>query len=446
MMHPVYRYRLWRLGTLRDLRKLRRLQWQSERDMLAMRDYFLTALLRHAHEHVPYHHDVLEECGAVSSSGEVDLGAFERIPYLDKDTIRARGADLYSDDLDTRQWSFNSSGGSTGEPVRFAQEHEVGYVRAMTHLFDEWSGRRLGDSCALLWGSPRDLAEKPSRRALRRRRTRKTLVMNAFAMTPDTMRDYVRQMNEFKPHQILAYAGSLYELARFIRREGLQIHSPAGIMTSAESIYPEQRQLIAEVFRAPLFDRYGSREAANIACECDHHEGLHVAAPTHLVELLKDDGTLAGPGEGGEIVVTCYTTFAMPLIRYRIGDRAVWADGPCSCGRVWPLLKEVSGRVNDSFLTPGGGTLDGCYFTMAFFGKEWLERFQVVQEEPDVLTVFLVLRAPAPPKEELDRELAAYTDHVHLVLPDARVDFRVVDEIQPSPQGKHRYTISRCSV
>jgi phenylacetate-CoA ligase len=440
MMHPVYRYRLTRMGTLRQLRQVRQLQWAPQAAVQAMRDQKLTELLRHAHGHVPYWREVLESCGAVTGGGHVDLAAFRRIPYLDKDTIRRRGSDLHSD---AREWFFNSSGGSTGEPVRFVQEDEVGLGRALTLMYDEWSGQKIGERFALLWGSPRDLAEKPTWRSRYRRHTRRVLVMNAFAMTPERMRGFVRQINEFRPRQITAYAGSLYEFAVFIRREHLPVHSPAGVMISAESIYPEQRALIEEVFRAPVFDRYGSREAGNIACECDHHEGLHVSAPTHLVELLRDDGELAGPGEAGEIAVTCYDTFAMPLIRYRIGDRAAWADGPCSCGRAWPLLKEVSGRVNDAFRIPDGGTIDGCFFTMGFFGREWLERFQVVQETPDLVRAYLVLRQPVPPQDELERELAGYADHVRLVLPDAKVDFQIVDAIKPSPQGKHRYTISK---
>lgn len=442
MIHPVYRYRLMRLGTLKQLDEMRKLQWATEDEVRALTDRRLTALLRHAHEHVPYYRGVLEACGAVSAGGRVDLAAFPDIPFLDKRIIRTRAEDLCSDDLDARDWSYNSSGGSTGEPVRFVQESEMGPDRALTFLFDEWSGRPVGARYALLWGSPRDLSERPSWRARMRRRTRRVLVLNAFTMTDEKMRGFVRDLNKFKPRQILAYASSLYELSRFIRREQLTVHSPAGIMTSAESIYPEQRALIADVFRAPLFDRYGSREAGNMACECDHHEGLHVSAPTHLIELLREDGALAGPGEAGELVVTCHYSFAMPLIRYRIGDRAVWADRPCSCGRAWPLLREVSGRVMDSFVIPGG-TIMGGYFTMGLWGREWLERFQVVQEREDLLRVYLVLRQPAPPRDELKPDLDAYEDQAHLVLPDARIDFEFVDAIEPSPQGKHRYAISR---
>lgn len=446
MIHPVYGYRLWRLGTLSKLRRLRDLQWGTAAEVETLQEQRLGALLRHAHDHVPYYRGVLEDCGAVDPSGRVDLTAFTAIPFLDKDIIRSRGEALYSDDLDQRPWFRNYSGGSTGEPVAFVQEEREDHHwgRAVTLLYDEWSGRRPGDKFALLWGSERDLAGKRSLRASYRRRTRRILVLNAFEMTPARMTEYVAAINRFRPRQILAYAGSLYQLARHIRDTGSSVHAPDGIMTSAESIYPEQRALIESVFRAPVFDRYGSREAGNMACECDRHLGLHVSAPTHLIELLRPDGSLAGPGESGEIVVTCFETYAMPLVRYRIGDRATWAKGPCTCGRAWPLLEQVNGRVMDAFAIPDGGTIDGCYFTMGFFGRDWMEKFQVVQESADLLRVFIVLRDPATPRESIAGDLAEYDEHARTVLgPTCRVEYEFVDAITPSPQGKHRYTISK---
>jgi phenylacetate-CoA ligase len=448
MIHPVYRYRLWRLGVLPKLRELRASQWAPAQEVERLENRRLTDLLRHARAHVPYYRDVLEGCGAVDSAGRVDLTAFADIPLLDKDIIRGRSEELLSDDLDRRPWFRNYSGGSTGEPVAFVQEiHDnASWGRAVTFLFDEWSGRGLGDRWALLWGSERDLGGPPSPRARYHRHTRRLLVLNAFGMTQQRMGEYVEALNAFRPRHILAYAGSLYALARYVRENDLSVWPPAGIMTSAESIYPEQRAFIESVFRAPVFDRYGSREAGNMACECEHHRGLHVAAPTHRIELLRDDGTLAGPGETGEIVVTCFETFAMPLVRYRIGDRATWAESPCTCGRAWPLLAQVDGRVMDAFSTPGGGTIDGCYFTMGFFGRDWLEKFQVVQETPDLVRVSIVLRDPATPRESLAGDLAAYDEHVRTVLgPDCRTEYVFVDAITPSPQGKHRYTISEVS-
>ena len=154
-------------------------------------------LLRHAHDHVPYYRELLERCGVVDATGGVDLTAFDTVPFLDKDIIRSRSEELLSDDLEQRPWFRNYSGGSTGEPVAFVQEQREDdhWSRAVTLLFDEWSGRGPGDRCALLWGSERDLAGAPSWRVRYRRRTRRMLVLNAFGMTPEHMGEYVKALN-----------------------------------------------------------------------------------------------------------------------------------------------------------------------------------------------------------------------------------------------------------
>ena len=98
----------------------------------------------------------------------------------------------------------------------------------------------------------------------------------------------------------------------------------------------------------------------------------------------------------------------------------------------------------DAFTTPGGGTIDGCYFTMGFFGRDWLKQFQVVQETPELLRACIVLRDPSSTRESLEQDLARYDEHVRVVLgPACRVEYEFVDDIKPSPQGKHRYTISK---
>jgi phenylacetate-CoA ligase len=193
---------------------------------------------------------------------------------------------------------------------------------------------------------------------------------------------------------IRAYVESIHELARFIEARGLQVHSPRAISTAAGTLHPAVRELVERVFRAPVFDHYGSRETNGIAGECDHHQGLHVSALTYRFELLRADGTPCGPGELGEVVLTSLVNYAMPLIRYRIGDMAEWAEQPCSCGRAWPLLRAVQGRVTDNFVAGDGTLVHGAYFRHLFFFRDWIRKFQIVQEAQDRVRFRIVLRTP----------------------------------------------------
>ncbi len=144
------------------------------------------------------------------------------------------------------------------------------------------------------------------------------------------------------------------------------------------------RSRMEESFRCEVFDRYGSRETGDMAGECDEHRGLHVLPWTCHLEVLDGQDEPVGPGEEGEIVVTGFTNRAMPLIRYRIGDRArVPAErSVCPCGRDTQMLASITGRTVDMFLGPDGAMVDGEYFTHLLYFRGWLRQFQVDPDGP----------------------------------------------------------------
>ncbi len=406
----------------------------------------LQRMLQHAYHRVPYYRDIFKSMGLVDHYGQVAVQRFNEFPSLDKNVIRAQEWRVCADDLSDRGWYFNTSGGSTGEPIRIVQDREYSqWSVAMQRFFARWSGYSSGEPRVLLWGSERDLfAGRENVKIHLLRWLSNELWLNTFRITPQLMHSYVRQLNAFKPVQILAYAESAYELARFIEREGLEVYAPKSIMTSAGTLYPQMRAKIEQVFRAPVFNRYGSREVGDIASECGQHRGLHICPLTHYVEILRTDGTAAAPGEVGEVVVTLLTNFSMPFIRYRIGDMASWAEAACPCGCAWPMLKEVTGRVSDTFSTRDGSKVHGEYFTHLFYFRDWVEKFQVIQEDFEHVRILLVALDKAADTQTYAKDLEDITHKIRLVLGDAcQVEYSFVDHIPPSASGKYRYTISK---
>src|SRR4029077_12302961 len=158
------------------------------------------------------------------------------------------------------------------------------------------------------------------------------------------------------------YTNPLYEFARYIQREGLSTVSPRSIIVGAEKLYPFQRSLIEEVFRAPVFETYGSREFMLIGAECDRHAGLHLSMENLLVEILDDDGSPTPAGQEGNVVITDLFNYGMPFVRYVNGDRAVAGFDLCPCGRGLPLLKKVVGRQLDVLETLDGRKVPGEFF------------------------------------------------------------------------------------
>lgn len=431
------------LDKLSYLRCLQSLDRQAVKELQGQK---LEELILHAYRHVPFYQHLFEVHALVDRQGKVNLERFTDLPLLDKETIRENWQDLKSDDLNQRTWRENTSGGSTGEPVKFIQDstyHDWSVAKKM--LFDEWTGYRLGDKKLTLWGSERDLlVGRESFKTYLGRWLRNEVMLNSFKMSPETMKEYVNTINSFQPKQILAYVESIYELARFIEREKLQVYSPAAIMTSAGTLHNHMREKIEAVFEAPVFNRYGSREVGDIACEDASHAGLLVSAPTHYVELLDQEGVPTKPGEVGELVVTLLTNFAMPLIRYRIGDMGVWADTTVTQTKALPVLSEVTGRVTDTFLTKAGTQVYGEYFTHLFYFQSWIEKFQVVQESFDHIVVKIVpVQKKGFDPASVRKELDDIQKKIEFVMGECRVEFAFVDTIAPTGSGKYRYTISK---
>ena len=387
---PIYilKLRLRSPALLRNLAEFERTQWYSLEQLEEYQNRQLEKLLQHASQHVPYYRKVLQECG-VLKKGNIDLDKFSEIPFLTKSIIREHFEELKSDDLDRRGWFQNTSGGSTGEPVIFIQDKEYtnkSFAKAL--LAKKMAGKDLCEPEIDLWGSTRDLFRQAEglRAKLDNFMLNKRL-LNSFKMSQEDMREYIRQINTVRPKLVLAYAQSAYELGRFSLEQSLPIERVGAVMTTAGTLYPFMREIISKAFHAPVFNHYGSREVGGIATECEAHLGLHVHMETQLVEIIDDQGRPCKPGEEGEIVVTNLINYAMPLIRYRIGDRGIWAKEECTCGRGAPLLKTITGRITDMFLTKSGDKIDGRYFNTLIFFRSWIEKYQFIQEELELVRV-----------------------------------------------------------
>jgi phenylacetate-CoA ligase len=453
-------YRGWR-GLRRDrqfelLRGLRAAEtWPAARIAEAQADR-LRALLLHAFAHVDYYREILADAGVVRAGTPpiVDLSRFHTVPLLDRATVRGRATELQDRRPPARGNARLSilTGGTTGDPLRVSWDRATyQHAMAVKLWFDEWTGYVPGQPKVLLWaGRARrpGLAQTLARRASWLLRN-ETLLPSNF-LSPAILDGYIERLNRIRPIQILAYSRPLYELARRAETTGRTVASPRAVIVSAESLLGEHRATIERVFRAPVHDRYGSDELGDVACQCVARRGLHVSALTHHVEVLRTDGHPAGPGEVGEIVVTPLTNYAMPLVRYRIGDLGTLdaAAGACPCGRALPALGEIVGRLTDSFVRPDGTLVHGLYVHNIYRRiprtSQWLERFQVIQSAVDRVHVRLVDRDCLPdPLQTRRADLEAIAAYLRAGLGEqCHVTFDFLGEIPCAPSGKHRTTIS----
>ncbi len=400
----------------------------------------LLGLLEHAFQNVPYYRAISSLADLVNAEGRVDFNAFQRLPLLGKDELRHHFAALQAVDTVNRHCFENSSGGSTGEPVRFIQDaaYRDGDIAATLFLFRQ-AGKEIGDAELKLWGSERDIEAGSIgwREKLENWLYNRTLV-NSFRLDETAMSKLASTWNAKRPVAVWTYVDSIFEFARYVEKNKIQLHLPKAIITTAGTLDPSVKVYLEEIFRTVVLNQYGSREVGVLACERPKAtdaapEGLMLFPWKHYVEVVDDHGEVCPSGQEGNILVTCLENYSMPLIRFAIGDRGVLLDDG---GQT--RLAKVTGRVTDHFVSQDGSLIHGEYFTHLFYFKNWVRRFQVVQKSYQEIVCVVV-----PEGEPVADDIARISEKIrHVMGGECQVRFDMVDTIEPSPSGKYLYTRS----
>lgn len=420
-------------------RQERALVWAPPQEAARYQTARLRELLSAA-QTVPYWRSVLAGLGKPLS--RIELADLAGLPFLTKDLLRKRGAELRLPGATGVYENF--SGGSTGIPVRFYQDARYkAHMSVSTRLCNEMAGAFPGARVAKLWGAPQDLRkiEGPLGRA--KLWALNQIYLDSFDMGAERMAHYHRQLSEFQPDLIQAYASSIYLLARYLRQNGLQATYPRlGIISAAERLTPEMREEIESVFPARVYDRYGSREVSAIAAECSEHGGLHIHSPAYLVETIDPHTGKSVEGQAGEIVITVLNNYAQPFIRYRIGDWGVLDHSPCPCGRTTPRLRAVIGRSSDNFVLGNGKIIHGEYFTHLFYGRPGVAQFQFEQFTRDRFCLRVVPDQDwnPPVAGELEREIR------QAIGAAPKLEIELCTEIPKTASGKFRFTKSAVNI
>lgn len=424
--------RLRRAATLARLAELRRLERMNPEAISRLQTERLRTVVTLAAA-TRWGREALALAGA--EPGDVrtpaDLAA---LPVLTRETVQRRLGDLVDPAAPPETRIANRTGGSTGAPTAFFQDADYrSWNDAAAWLGDEWCGMRPGDRVAVLWGADVDAPAGSWGRL--REWLENRVFANAFRLSAECLEGFARELVRRPPALLHSYVSPAAALARVCAERGVDPR-PRALRTTAETLTPADRDVLSRAFAAPVFDLYGSRELGTVAHECEAHQGLHVFAPNHIVELLP----VAGLG-GGRVVVTCLTNGAMPFLRYDTGDLAEWAAGDCPCGRSWPRLRRVIGRVSDLLVAPSGRLIHGEFFTHLFYRVDGVRQFQVIQETRDRLRVRVAFADADPAARErtmrfLEERIRSDAD------PGFHLEFECPERIEPTASGKHRFTMS----
>ncbi|MBX3400080.1 MAG: phenylacetate--CoA ligase family protein [Gemmataceae bacterium] len=416
---------------LQFLRTLRRTQFDPPEIVRARQLAALQAILRHAFDTVPFYRAAWAAAG-VHPNDVKDFADLRRFPIVTKTDLRTRAAEFHSEAY-RGPYVTKRTSGSTGVPLTIRLD-EAGkqWKYAGTLRGDEWSGWRLGQRVAKLWGNP-EYRHSGFKGRLRNAILDRAVHLDTVRLTDARMRDFVTAIRRHRPGLLFGHAHSLYLIADRLKKQGIDDVRPNGIVSTAMPLHDWQRKTIEEVFGTKATDRYGCEETSLIAGECEVHRGLHVNADSVHVEVESGEPT-------GPLLVTDLCNHAMPLIRYRNGDHVTLTDRICSCGRGLPLIEKVEGRDADYVVTPTGSLISGISLTENFACLiEGTAQVQIVQEAVTHLRLRIV------PSEAFGvdsrRQIARLVGDTF--GPTMRHDIELVDAIPQEPGGKYRFCISK---
>ena len=362
-------------------------QWGSLDSMgfRALRQQRLIETLEYARSKVP-----LYQKGVWATFRGDDYRNLRAWPVLERPTIQAHEAEMLAH-APGRGRYFRSTSGSTGGPLRvWMDPAAAGWAWAADYHGLLWHGIQVG---------ARALTLRPRTAGAVGEWIRNNHLVSATDLSSSRLAGAVRFLERRDTTYVWGYVSAVVELAKQARLMGPRSRPLVPFAkVFGEMLYPFQREIIEEGIGARVIETYGCNETGTGAYECPVGS-IHVFADHVEVEIL-NDGEPAPPGEMGDIVLTCTTNRTMPLIRYRVGDRARLLPDPCSCGRPHPVLDGIEGRSGDLLLTSSSTQVHG---TAALGGvskkvhaKTPPESIRQILFEQHDLRTWIVLVQPGP--------------------------------------------------
>ena len=350
------------------LRQYEESQWWSPAQLRNAQFLQLSLLANHAVRTVPFHAERLSKAG-FTPGRPMTPEVWNRLPVLTRGDVRD-GEELLKASFYPPAFGETataSSGGSTGVPVRVLKTKLDGILWKAAHLREfQWNGIDPGLEIANLRGA--------------------TAFMNAVRKRPDAIEwgggvispdwgppatllwetgkmgmlepfDPIPVQAEFlitrRPSYLIMRPAGLRLLLCHFREQGLKLDTLKSVWTMSESVDDSLRDLCREIFGCPILSNYTTNETGYIGLQCPSGTNYHVVSESAFVEVVDTEGKACQPGEIGRVLVTPLHNFAMPLLRYEVGDEAE-VGPPCSCGRGLPSLTRIVGRLEDYVKLPSG--------------------------------------------------------------------------------------------
>ena len=321
----------------------------SREQIKAWQDERLVKQVRHVWDNVPSYRKKMEEKGVTPEDIQSSADLY-KLPFTSKADLR----DNYPDGLVAVPRSkcvrVHATSGTTGKRVMaFYTQHDIDLwtdccARAITAV-----GGSEEDVCQIAYGYGMFTGALGLHNGLEK---------VGAAIVPSSTGNTQKQlmyMKDFESTLLVAtpsYAMRIAEVAKEMGmdpKKDLKIHT---LLLGSELMTEAMRTELYKVwgYDVNLTQNYGMSElmGPGVSGECLELNGMHINEDHFLAEVIDPKtGQVLAPGEKGELVITCLTKEALPLIRYRTRDITRLMYEPCPCGRTTVRMENLSGRTDD---------------------------------------------------------------------------------------------------
>ena len=424
-------------GLPRRLSDLCIMEGWTHGQMQRYQDAAVQKLVEFSARNVPYYRELFARAGRAPDAVR-SVAELERIPLLDKAQVRRAPEHFLADGRKPTWLARGFTSGSTGSPLPLYRDLEsICLEEARLVRWRRRAGIEPHDRRVIIRGANFAPTGQQRGRAWLHDWPGRLMFVSSYHLADEWLPRIVRAITRFRPAALEGYPGSLVVLARYLQRRGIQLPVRA-VLTSSEQLYAHQRRFLAQAFEADVFDQYGMAERVVSGSECRQHR-LHVDWECGVLEVVRPDGTRCEPGESGEIVGTCLTNYAMPLIRYQTGDIGRVGTERCACGLQSPYIDALQGRDDDMVIGSDGRRFAPTILTFPFETAEGVEESQIVQRGPGRLLIRLV-----PAATYSDPQLRAARSFIRADLHKrlggrVSIEFEITRRLEKDASGKFRW-------
>lgn len=398
-------------------------QWQdfdkkSGVELEAIQKEKLQNILQYAKNNVPFYKNI-------------EASKIEDFPVLTKSVLREQAASLVSSEYNISTLDKHHSSGSTGVQsfTYMTHEHKF-FLRALQTHWWTWCGYKLGDNL-LQFG----ISQK--RGFVKRLKDffYKCTYVKAFGLSENELNDIIKKVSKKKNLYIAGYPSVINQLAKASIKNKHKL-DVKGVICFGDKLFKHYKNNIYLAFGNDinLVDTYGCAEGLLMACKQDL-EAYYIMSPHVYIEIVDDNNKAVKDGEIGHVLVTCLTNFAMPLIRYKLGDLAIKHprnNYPEHRLKNYPLLQKVVGRETDIVKTTKGITLNVHSFTGVLEYYQNIKQYKVVQNNLESIIIEYIPETNFNYNtlKDIKEKLNALTHHC------LDISFKEVNLIKPTKSGK----------